>query len=69
MSQNQLTFDQAVALASTYYGDGFMQPSRTLSSRKPGQWLLRNIRGFLCFVSDGGKVWDFRTAYAPEVKQ
>lgn len=59
MQSNSISFDQASAAMVAHYGDNAMQPNRKLSTYARGRWILRNVTGFLCFVSNGGKVWSF----------
>lgn len=63
MSARGLTYDAALA---AYFDaiPGAMQPGcRNSYQDKSGRWVLRNVRGFLAFVTTRGRVLDhnFRT--------
>jgi len=72
-TMNLMTFDQAAAklaerqaIQIEQYGQGTaIAPSRSLSTYDPRnkRWSLRNVRGFMCFVSaTTGKCWSFKDA-------
>lgn len=54
-----MNYENAVAAYAAAYGDGVLMPSVTLSwQSKGGRWLLRNVNGFLAYVTSTGLVLD-----------
>jgi len=54
-----MNYENAVKAYMAAYGDGALVPSVTLSKQsKDGRWVLRNVTGFLAYVTMTGIVLD-----------
>jgi hypothetical protein len=56
-----MNFDQAVEIYSAAFNTEALTPNRNQSSLDhSGRWTLRNVTGFLAYVTSTGKVLDQR---------
>lgn len=54
-----MNYENAVTAYMAAYGDGALTPSVSLSKQsKAGRWVLRNVTGFLAYVTSTGLVLD-----------
>jgi|688.fasta_scaffold544850_2 hypothetical protein len=54
-----MSFDQAVEIYSAAFGTEALTPNRNQSSLDHSRrWTLRNVNGFLAYVTNTGKVLD-----------
>lgn len=54
-----MNYENAVTAYMAAYGEGVLTPSANLSTQsKTGRWVLRNVTGFLAYVTSTGVVLD-----------
>lgn len=56
-----MNYENALIAYTAAHGEGVLTPSTKLSTQsKGGRWLLRNVNGFLAYVTSTGIVLDHK---------